>query len=259
MTLSRGRFAAPGFLPAFAALALALGAAPASAGPDTGSGSGDAKRPTNAALRKAFENNARSVVEVVGPHRSGAGVVVGRDGQVLTSVEHVGLEQATVRVGGQSLPARVVMANAALRAAVVVVDPPRPPQPQPVAAAAPGAGGAADGGGPAPAPSPASPPPPPELHPPAVRLDEVFQVGTELVAIERDPKKGELRPHLVKVSRGRKATSPFVEVNAPLPAGTPLFDGQGRLVAMAVQRRKASARALPIPEVKGLLAEAPPP
>ena len=45
-----------------AAAALALGLA-------LGAG---AQRPTNAALRKAYENNQRALVEVKGPHRSGA-------------------------------------------------------------------------------------------------------------------------------------------------------------------------------------------
>src|SRR6185436_4473555 len=96
---------------------------------------------------------------------------------------------------------------------------------------------------------------PPAFRPPAVRLDETFVAGTELLAIVRD-QQGALAPRLVEVSRGRQVTSPFVEVNASLPNGTPLFDPQGRLVAMAVQRRKSSARALPVPEVKGQLAEA---
>jgi len=187
-----------------------------------------ARKPTNAALRKAFENNAQAVVEVVGPHKSGAGVVVGAGGQVLTSVDYVSLEEATVKVAGQSFRARVVMANADLKAAVVAVEPPP---------AAPDAGA------------------PPAFRPPAVTMEETFAAGTELVAIVRDP-AGALAPRLVEVSRGRQATSPFVEVNAPLPNGTPLFAAQGRLVAMAVQRRKSSARALPVPEVKGQLARA---
>jgi hypothetical protein len=192
-----------------------------------------ARKPTNAALRKAFENNAQAVVEVVGPHKSGAGVVVGAGGQVLTSVDYVSLEEATVKVAGQPFRARVVMANAALKVAVVAMELPR---------AAPDAGV----------------PGPPAFHPPAARLDETFAAGTELVAIVRD-QAGALAPRLVEVSRGRKATSPFVEVNASLPNGTPLFDAQGRLVALAVQRRKSSARALPVPEVKGQLAQAAPP
>jgi len=187
-----------------------------------------ARKPTNAALRKAFENNVQAVVEVVGPHKSGPGVVVGAGGQVLTSVDYVSLEEATVKVDGRPLRARVVMANASLKAAVVAVE---------VPAAAPDAGA------------------PPAFRPPAVRLDETFVAGTELLAIVRD-QEGALAPRLVEVSRGRQVTSPFVEVNASLPNGTPLFDPQGRLVAMAVQRRKSSARALPVPEVKGQLAEA---
>jgi hypothetical protein len=93
------------------------------------------------------------------------------------------------------------------------------------------------------------------LHPPAVRLDETFVEGTELVAIERDGKEG-VKPRLCAVFKGRKATSPFVEVNAPLANGTPIFDAQGRLVAISVERRKSTARVLPIPEVKVQLPQA---
>jgi hypothetical protein len=175
---------------------------------------------------------------VKGPHASGAGVVVGRGGQVLTSVDFVSLEEATVIVNGQSLHARVVMASAELKAAVVVVDPPSAGAPD--AGTPPGAGA------------------PPELRAAAVRLDETFTAGTELVAIARD-EAGALQPRLAEISKGRKVTSPFVEVNVPLPKGTPLFDAQGRLVAIAVQRRKSSSRALPVPEVKGQLAQGEPP
>jgi trypsin-like peptidase len=186
-----------------------------------------ARKPTNAALRKAFENNAHAVVEVAGPHRSGPGVVVGAGGQVLTSVDYVSLDEATVKLDGRSFRARVVVANADLKVAVVAAELPQGP---------PDAGDA------------------PAFRPPAVRLDETFEAGTELVAITRD-QGGALAPRLVEVSKGRKATSPFVEVNASLPNGTPLFDAQGRLVALAVQRLKSGARALPVPEVKGQLAQ----
>lgn len=181
---------------------------------------GGAARPTSAALRKAFEQARRSVVEVQGPKKTGAGVLVGQDGHVLTSVDFVGLDEAQVVFAGKPLKGRTVMASAPLKAAVVAVD----------------------GGG---IEFPAS----------AVRLDETFQEGTWLVAAERGS-KGQLHPRLIQVYRGRQVTSPFVEVNAPLQNGTPLFDAQGRLVALAVQRRKRTARALPVPEVKVLLAQA---
>jgi hypothetical protein len=183
---------------------------------------GAGARPTSAALRKAFEQARRSVVEVRGPRKSGAGVLVGRDGHVLTSVDFVGLEEARVVFQGKELQGRTVMASAPLKAAVVAAV-------------------AEEGGG--------------EFPAAAVQLEEAFREGTWLVAAERGA-NGQPHPRLVQVYRGRKVTSPFVEVNAPLPNGTPLFDPQGRLVAMAVQRRRRTARALPMPEVKVLLAQA---
>jgi hypothetical protein len=41
-----------------------------------------------------------------------------------------------------------------------------------------------------------------------------------------------------------------------LPAGSPVFDTDGRLVAMVVQRHKRGCRVLPLGEVKGQLVSA---
>ncbi|MFP2908596.1 serine protease [Pyxidicoccus sp. 3LFB2] len=81
-------------------------------------------RPSRADLQRVMELHARSVVRVRGPRHTGPGIIVGAAGQVLTSVgpvgeEFVGLNAATVEHDGKSLPARVVLANAALKVALV--------------------------------------------------------------------------------------------------------------------------------------------
>lgn len=193
--------------PALLALVALSLAVPALAGP-----------PTRAALRKAFEVNRGSVVEVVGPHRSGVGVLVGASGQVLTSVDFVGLERATVRRDGRELPAKVRLANAGLKVALVEIDPPG------------------------------------EYPATAVRLTEPGE-GDWLVAISRS-RKGALSPEVAQVTRASSEATPFVELDRPLPAGTPLFDDKGRLVAVVVVSggRGRFARALPLPAVKVELA-----
>lgn len=71
-----------------------------------------AAEPTHASLRKSFERNAHTLVRVFGPRASGPGVIVGAEGQVLTSVEYVGLERAEVELEGVRRAARVLIADA---------------------------------------------------------------------------------------------------------------------------------------------------
>lgn len=175
-------------------------------------------RPTRAALQKALEQHERSVVRVKGPRRSGPGVIVGRDGQVLTSVEHVSLdEDVKVQHGDATLPVKVVAANGILKFAVVAAP-----------------------SGPA---YPAT----------AVRLQpEGFAPGAWYIGVVR----GRNKQPTPKASQARKAPAPFFDVDLALSPGSPLFDAQGRLVAMVVQRRGAGARALPLGAVKSHLGAA---
>ncbi len=101
----------PGVLPLLLALSIATSAGP--------------KAPTSAAYRKTFENNQHTLVEVIGPSHRGPGVIVGEAGEVLTSVDNVGLTEAKVRFGKTEQPAKVVLANAYLK--VALVRPERPP------------------------------------------------------------------------------------------------------------------------------------
>jgi hypothetical protein len=174
-------------------------------------------RPSAAALRKAFESNRDSVVEVVGPHARGAGVVVGAAGQVLTSVSYVGLESATVRVADKSLPAKVLMANATLKVAVVSVG-----------------DAGVDGWRSAP-----------------VALSTPLTRGMWVVGLKR-ARDGSVSPLVGQVSRVPMETA-FVDTDLRLPPGSPLFDSRGRMVAITVQTRADGSRALPLPRVKGEL------
>ncbi len=176
-------------------------------------------RPTHAALRKAFEANRATVVQVRGPRGTGPGVMVGADGHVVTSVDYSGLEAATVKLGEQELPARVLLANAKLGVVVLQLE-------------TPGAFRAA-----------------------AVRLDATFSKGDWLVGVARR-RDGSLEPTAGQVFSGPSAESPFVETDLPVPSGSPLFDAQGRLVAVIVKRRgRLSSRALPMAAIKLTLAK----
>lgn len=180
-------------------------------------------RPTHAALRKVFENNRATVVGVVGPKRSGSGVLVAANGYVATSVELVGLDQAKVRLGEVELPAKVLAADARLKLALLRIDLARGAD---VAMAATRAA--------------------------AVRMESRFTRGEWLVGISRSD-RGQLSPVLGQVVRAPGEGRPFLETDLPVRPGTPLFDDKGRLVAIAVQRRgKWGSRALPSLAVKAL-------
>jgi hypothetical protein len=169
-----------------------------------------AERPSRADLQQALELYSRSVVRVQGPRASGLGVIVGTDGQVLTSVNHVSLETAQVRFDGQTLPATVVMANASLKVALVA--------------------------------APAGTYPAVPVH-----ASADSPVGQWLIGVT--PERGKQRARPVS-GQARKAPEPFIDVDVALPPGSPLFDTKGRLVAVSVQRRGPGCRALPIEAVK---------
>jgi hypothetical protein len=177
-----------------------------------------AERPTRADLQKVVELHERSVVRVIAPRRAGPGVIVGTGGQVLTAVDHVSLETTEVEFGGQRLPASVVLANAYLKVAVVA------------------------------APSGTYPSVPVKVS--AESLDGQWLIGV----IPGRGKKAPSQPFTAAARRAKQ--EPFLDVGIPFLPGTPLFDVQGRLVAVVVQRRMGGCRALPLSAVKLQLASA---
>lgn len=191
-----------------ALLLLCVGLAAHASGPD---------KPSRADLQKALELHERSVVRVVAPRRSGPGVIVGSQGQVLTAVDHVSMESTEVEFDGKRLPASVVVANAYLKVAVVA------------------------------APSGTYPSVPVKLVPEG--LD-----GQWLIGVVRAQGKRPAQPFSAVARRAKQ--EPFVDLDLPFTPGSPLFDTQGRLVAIVVQRRPTGCRALPLSAVKVQLASA---
>lgn len=179
---------------------LLLGALPARATPS----------PSRASLQRALEAHARSTVQLQAQRRSGLGVIVGAGGQVLTSVELVGLYEAQVGAAGKTQRVPVVMANAGLRVALVRL----PGEDHPAASVA--------------------------LLP--ERASRPWLIGVV--------EAGGPRARAVAV-RAAAAPGPFLRVPLGLAPGSPLFDAQGRLVALVVTRRGARAsEALPLSAVK---------
>jgi hypothetical protein len=174
--------------------------------------------PTRAALQRALEAHQRSTVEVQGPRSSGPGVIVGVDGQVLTSVHYVGLYEAGVLdARGGHRAAQVERASATLRVALLQL------------------------GG--------------EGHPAAsvALLPERAQRPWLIGVVDAGGKRAR-----AKAARAAPAHGPFLRVPLGLEPGTPLFDTQGRLVAVAVTRRGARAcDVLPLSAVKQQLGAAP--
>lgn len=168
------------------------------------------ERPTRADLQRALAEHDRSVVKVRGARESGPGIIVGTEGQVLTAVRNVSLETARVVYEGQTLPARVVLANAALKVAVVA------------------------------APAGTYPAVPVQVAPGS-------PVGQWLIGVV--PARGR-QPATPVSAQAHAAPEPFFDVDLLLPPGSPLFDTHGRLVAVVVQRQGSGCRALPLEAVK---------
>jgi hypothetical protein len=179
---------------------------------------GPGARPTSAALRRTYETNRSSIVQVIGPKRSGAGIIVGTAGEVLTSLQYVGPIDAKVLWEGRELPARVTMADAHLGVAMVEISSPD------------------------------------SFPAVAVKLRNPLETGSWVV--------GFLRPHgkkpavlVGRIARSNGADAPFAETDLSLPAGSPVFDAQGRLIALAVERRGRRGTALlPLSTIKAGLA-----
>ncbi|QSQ27698.1 serine protease [Pyxidicoccus parkwayensis] len=181
-------------------------------------------RPSRADLQRVMELHARSVVRVRGPKQTGPGVIVGSAGQVLTALgpvgeEFVGLNAATVEHDGKALPAKVVLANAALKVAVVA---------------------APDGTYPA--------------VPVKLLKEGDSLAGRWVVGVVPATKDQPAKP--VSAQASGSAPLPFFDVPLALPPGSPVFDGDGRLVAVVVQRHRRGCRVLPLSEVKVRLASA---
>jgi hypothetical protein len=175
-----------------------------------------------AALRRALEVNAPSMVEVSNGHRRGPGLVVGAHGQVITSTQWVGLDQAVVHHQGLSLAARVVAANASTGVALLEL----------------------------------LEPPPATLRPSAVSPQAALPRGAWLVGIAHGS-KGEWRPQAVQVLRVIEAPRSAALVDRPLPPGTPLFDAKGRLAGLVVRPRgRIGAEAVPVAVLRALAAKA---
>jgi hypothetical protein len=172
------------------------------------------ERPTRADLQRALALQERSVVKVKGSRGEGPGVIVGTEGQVLTSVRHVELEAAQVEFERRVLPTTVLLADAALKVAVVAA---------------------------------------PAGTYPAVPVQQVAAGALEgqwLIGVEPGPG----RRQTPATAQARAAPAPFIDVDLVLPPGSPLFDARGRLVAVSVQRQGRGCRALPLEVVRQRLA-----
>lgn len=190
---------------ALAALLAALFAAP------------PASRPSSAVLRRTYQTARSSTVQVIGPKASGTGIIVGAAGEVLTSPQYVGLNDAKVLWDGREVPARVALADARLKVALVEIS-------------APGS-----------------------FPSVSVKLRDSLEMGSWLIGIIQPLGK---RPSVAfgQVTRSNGGEAIFAEAALSVPPGTPVFDEQSRLVGLAVERSgKHQTRILPLSAIKAQL------
>lgn len=174
-------------------------------------------RPSDGALRRAWERNAHTVVEVSrADGRKGAGVIVGAGGHIATSTHNVDFERATVHMEGKSLPARVIAADARTRVALLELS--LPTDHAPLRA--------------------------PEAHVTASLVKAGWLLGIE-------PAGKTTRPSVGRVLQPVAAPRPHLIAGLALPPGSPLFDERGRLVALVVERAgRHASLAVPLSTVQ---------
>ncbi|HME90794.1 MAG TPA: serine protease [Myxococcaceae bacterium] len=176
-----------------------------------------AGRPSNAVLRRAYQAARSSTVQVIGPKASGTGIIVGAAGEVLTSPQFVGLNDAKVLWDGGQVPARVAFADARLKVALVEIS--------------------------APGTFPSV----------AVKLRDSLETGSWVIGVVR-PLGKRTSVAFGKVTRSNGGQSIFAEAELALPPGTPVFDEQSRLIGLAVERSgKRGTRILPLSTIKAQL------
>lgn len=174
--------------------------------------------PTRAAQQRVLASARDALVTVKGPKAAGPGIVVGRGGEILTTVDHVALERAEITRAGTTHEAKVLHAQASSRFALVQA---------------------------APLPALASPPVLTEWSPVPVEGLESLTPGAWVIALEEGANG--LAPRALQLRAPVKLPAPHVSLRASLPLGTPLFDARGRLVALVVRRGKgALVHALPL-------------
>ena len=177
---------------------------------------GASPAPTHSALRRVWERNAHTVVEVWSKRGEGAGVIVGADGHIATSTHNIDLYEAKVRINGREVTAKVLSANARSRIALLQV----------------------------------SLEPGETLRASTVHGEAPLAKQSRLVGIA--PKKGGgTEPSTGRVLELPRGNRPHLLTDLPLPPGSPLFDHKGRLVAMAVERvGKTGSLAVPLGPVR---------
>lgn len=169
--------------------------------------------PTSSALRRAAEAGGRASVRVLGSG-SGAGVLVGGEGQVLTLISLVRGRAALVELGEARRTAYVVERLPALGLVLLAID----------------------GDGPFPAPAA-------RLEPPAT--------GEWVVGFG----EGGAGPLLGRVTPGQG--EPWFEVSLRLPPGSPVLDGQARLLGVVTARRATSSRVAALASIRAQLGHPP--
>jgi hypothetical protein len=175
-----------------------------------------ALQPTPAALRRAVEAAAPALVEVKGPKAHGSGIVVGVNGEVLTSVHFVALEKARVRTAKGRAQAKVIAASAYLGTALV-----RPETSL-------------------------------STRPVAVKGGATPVMGGWLIAVERATPRRATSVRILTAS----SASAFLQLATPLEPGTALFDDHGALVALVTRRQGNLSTAVKLSAVKAQLAAA---
>ncbi|MFN0063151.1 MAG: hypothetical protein ACKVPX_11630 [Myxococcaceae bacterium] len=165
---------------------------------------GAAPRPPAGQLRRAFEAAQAVLVDVESKRGRGLGVRVGPSGEVITTVDAITLEEASVKTASGASAARVLFAQAHLGVALIQAD----------------AAG--------------------DFRATAVRTKPI-DADTWLVGIAQSRAK-RARPSIGRVLKAPAAEAAFFETDLALPRGSIVFDAEGRFVGVVLSKSSRGAR-----------------
>jgi S1-C subfamily serine protease len=166
-------------------------------------------------MQKMFEQARPSLVEVISRKSKGAGVILSSRGHVVTSIRALpkGSDKVSVRIGQTELEAKILLVDDETQMAVLAL------------------------------------PETTEYPTAAVRLEAKLSRGAWMIGLERT-KKGQASAKLGRLKAVPSLKQPLLKLDFELAPGSPVLDGTGKVIGVAVGKGSKSNTAVPVDRLK---------